>query len=275
MKQVIITESVFSGTLNTISTRIDTLTTSVNDLTASYTTMLINLANIRNTLNTQSLALAQMQGTVVDLQSQIDTINQNNQDIQSNLNTLNNQNNSGSQSPVINNYYTTVIQTGSTNTGTTIINNYYITGSTNTGSTISGETQNNQNIQNTLSWTHSGELLSQLTGSGMSGSTYTGVLITPRDAYSYISGLFESSTDIIHDFISLQITAVHGYFDQIWTAKITTKELVASGATIEQLHTNSLCIKKSNGTDICLTGDQLEMILTSAPVPSPVVPSIP
>lgn len=105
-----------------------------------------------------------MQGAVVDLQSQIDTINQNNQDIQSNLNTLNNQNNSGSQSPVINNYYTTVIQTGSTNTGTTIINNYYITGSTNTGSTtISGEIQNNQNIQNTLIWTHSGELLAGLT----------------------------------------------------------------------------------------------------------------
>jgi hypothetical protein len=182
--------------------------------------MLTNLANIRNTLNTQSLALAQMQGTVVDLQSQIDAINQNNQDIQSNLTTLNNQNNSGSQSPVINNYYTTVIQTGSTNTGTTIINNYYITGSANTGSVVSGEIQNNKN---TLIWTHSGELLAGLTGSGMSGSTYTGVLITPRDAYSYISGLFTTSTDVIHDFISLQVTAVHGYFDQIWTAKITTK----------------------------------------------------
>jgi hypothetical protein len=137
---------------------------------------------------------------------------------------------------------------------------------------MSGDIQNNQNA---LIWTHSGELLAGLTGSGMSGSTYTGVLITPRDAYNYISGLFEVSTDIVHDFISLQITAVHGYFDQIWTKKITTRELVASGAIIEQLHTNSLCVKKSNGTDICLTGDQLEMILTSAPVPTPVAPSTP
>lgn len=199
--------------------------------------MLTNLANIRNTLNTQSLALAQMQGTVVDLQSQIDTIRES---------TLNNQNNSGSQSPVINNYYTTVIQTGSVNTGTTIINNYYITGSVNTGSTISGEIQNNQNIQNTLIWTHSGELLSQLTGSGMSGSTYTGVLITPRDAYNYISGLFETSTDIIHDFISLQITAVHGYFDTIWSKKINTKEL---------------CFQRSTGNHVCMTADQLDKLL--------------
>ena len=68
----------------------------------------------------------------------------------------------------------------------------------------------------------------------MSGSVYTGTLITPRDAFLYISSVFDQSTNIIHDFVSLQVTAVHGYFDQIWTTRITTRELVASGATIDQ-----------------------------------------
>ncbi len=79
---------------------------------------------------------------------------------------------------------------------------------------------------------------------------------------------------MVHDFISLQVTAIHGYFSTIWVEQIHTKQLVASGANIDQLHTNSLCVKKSNGTEICLSGDQLELILSSAPVASPVVAPI-
>lgn len=141
-----------------------------------------------------------------------------------------------------------------TNTSNTNTNNIHTTDS---GSTIySGSTE----------WTHSGILLAELTGSGMSGSTqsgstYTGILVTPRDAYLYISSLFDQSTSIIHDFVALQVTAVHGYFSEIWTEKVNTRELVASGATIGQAHVETLCVKKSNGTEFCLTGDQLESIL--------------
>ena len=71
---------------------------------------------------------------------------------------------------------------------------------------------------------------------------------------------------MVHDFISLQVTAIHGYFTTIWAEQINTKQLVASGASIDQIHTSSLCVKKSNGTEICLNGDQLELILSSAPV---------
>lgn len=118
-------------------------------------------------------------------------------------------------------------------------------------------------------WTHSGILLAELTGSGISGSTYTGILVTPRDAILYISNLFDQSTNIIHDFVALQVTAVHGYFSEVWTEKVNTKELVASGAIIGQAHLDTLCVKKSNGTEFCLTGDQLESMLGSSSITSP------
>lgn len=99
-------------------------------------------------------------------------------------------------------------------------------------------------------------------------NTNTGINVTPRDAVLYISSLFNQSTSIIHDFVSLQVTAVHGYFSEIWTEKVNTRELVASGATIGQAHVETLCIKKSNGSEICLTGDQLEMMLGSTIAPA-------
>lgn len=122
------------------------------------------MVSLRDSLDTQSLALTQMQGIVTDLQSQVDTLN------------LNSANNTNTTTPVVNNnYYTTIVQTGSTDTGsgntpTTIINNYYY----NTGSTVSGEIstivstntgENNTNIislqdttmnySGSTEWTHS------------------------------------------------------------------------------------------------------------------------
>ncbi len=170
VKGIMQTDIVFSGSLSS-------LTTSVTELTASYTTVISNMVTLKNTLDAQSLALTQLQQVTVDLQSQIDSINTN------------------IPTPVINNnYYTTIVQTGSTNTGenstgTTIINNYYYTtgsidtGSSNTGSTLDTSIDHSGSIE----WTHSGLLLAELTGSGMSGSVYTGTLITPRDAFLYIS----------------------------------------------------------------------------------------
>lgn len=90
-------------------------------------------------------------------------------------------------------------------------------------------------------------------------------------AVLYITHLFDNATDIVHDFIALQVTAVHGYFDEIWTTKITARELVVSGATIDQAHIGILCVKKSDHSEICITGNQLEVLLSSAPIRS--VPS--
>jgi hypothetical protein len=262
IKEIIETDSVFSGSLSSI-------TTSVTNLTNSYTTLTTNMTSLKNSLDaqgvaleTQSLALSQMQQTVVDLQSQVSTLN---------LSSA-----SDTPAPIINNYYTTVIETGSTNTGTTIINNYYTTGSTESGETNNTNNTNNNINTNTLfdhsgsiEWTHSWLLLAELTGSteltDTTNTTTTGTIITPRIAILYISQLFDTATDVVHNFVALRITAVHGYFDEIWTTKINTRELVASWAIINQAHVGTLCVKKSDNTEICLTGDQLETLFASAP----------
>ncbi|NRH21242.1 hypothetical protein HOO68_04315, partial [Candidatus Gracilibacteria bacterium] len=109
-------------------------------------------------------------------------------------------------------------------------------------------------------WTHSGILLAELTGSGISGSTYTGILVTPRDAILYISNLFDQSTNIIHDFVALQVTAVHGYFSEVWTEKVNT---------------NEICFKKSNGIDVCLNGDQVELLLANIAQSTPITQVVP
>lgn len=106
VKDIMHADSIFSGSLNS-------LTSSVTELSTSYTTVISNMITLKNTLDAQSLVITQMQQVATSLQSQIDTINTN------------------IATPVINNnYYTTIVQTGSTNTGenstgTTIINNYY------------------------------------------------------------------------------------------------------------------------------------------------------
>jgi hypothetical protein len=258
------TISLVQSNIGNLTSTIETLSNMADILVMRVTSTEQRITSIENSMNTteqrientenqitslssandsQSLVLTQMQDIVSDLQWELSTI-------QTNL--TNSGTNSG-ETTVVNNYYT-IIQTGSSNTGsdnsgTTIINNYY------SGSTESGS----------LVWTHSGDLLSALTGSGMSGSTYTGTLITPRDAFLYISWLFDTSTDVIHDFISLQITAVHGYFDQIWAAKITTKKTI----------TESLCVGTPNNST-CITKDQLDLLLLNmSQLPTMNTPSSP
>ena len=114
--------------------------------------------------------------------------------------------------------------TGSTESGTVIINNYYTISST--GSTESGFT----NHSGYLEWTHSETILAELLGNigstgSIDGSTLSGNIITPRDAILYISELFTNMTDVVHNFVALEITAVHGYFNEIWTHQIHTDEL--------------------------------------------------
>jgi hypothetical protein len=89
-----------------------------------------------------------------------------------------------------------------------------------------------------------------------------------HEAVTYIQDMIDRAQDVAKEIVALQITAVHGFFTEIWTQKITTETLVASGATIGEAHVSSLCLKKSDNTEVCLTGDQVELLLTSAPVTS-------
>jgi hypothetical protein len=55
----------------------------------------------------------------------------------------------------------------------------------------------------------------------------------------YISG----EKQFLTNFVSARVTAIRGYFDEIFTKKI---------------HTEQLCVKKSDGTEICVNGDQMQ-----------------
>jgi hypothetical protein len=100
-----------------------------------------------------------------------------------------------------------------------------------------------------------------------------------RNAVEYITKLVIENIHIIRDFVALRVTAIQGYFDEIWTNKIHTTELNASGADIntinnKDIHTEKLCIKKSDGTEICLDGDQVEKIIGNHSTVTPLQSSI-
>ncbi len=79
-----------------------------------------------------------------------------------------------------------------------------------------------------------------------------------RNALTFITSLVINGIQMIHDLVVLEITALYGYFDEIWARQINTTELLASGATIDNIetkdiHMERLCIKKSDGSEICLS----------------------
>ena len=49
----------------------------------------------------------------------------------------------------------------------------------------------------------------------------------------------------------------------------TTKELTFSRATGDEVDAKTLCLQKSNGTNVCVTGDQLAAALEEAPLEEP------
>lgn len=58
------------------------------------------------------------------------------------------------------------------------------------------------------------------------------------------------------NFIVARITAIRGYFDEIFANKIHTKEV---------------CLGKSDGTEVCVNGDDLNKLLpSSTPTPAPI-----
>jgi hypothetical protein len=48
------------------------------------------------------------------------------------------------------------------------------------------------------------------------------------------------------DFVSARITAIRGYFDEVFTKKV---------------HTEELCVKKSDGSEVCVSGDEIQALL--------------
>lgn len=190
----------------------------IKELATNYTTL-------SNSVASQSSTLSQIQSLVNSLSA-----------------------NSGTVAPVTNttivNNYTTIVQTGSVDTGaiTPVVNNYY----TSTGYSL------------------------QMSGTGQTATdALTAVQTeTPRSALSYITDMFAHAFEVVRDFVALQITAVRGYFDEIWAKSIVS----------EKVTTDQICLKKSDGTMICINGDQLQGMMnpsSAAPVTSSTLPLAP
>src|SRR3989344_4167923 len=69
---------------------------------------------------------------------------------------------------------------------------------------------------------------------------------TPVNALTAISDLLSSGVKMVTEFVSARVTAVRGYFDEVFANKV---------------HTEELCIKKSDGSEVCINGDQVDILL--------------
>lgn len=83
-----------------------------------------------------------------------------------------------------------------------------------------------------------------------------------HDPVAIISSKITDGKQFLTDFIAARVTAIRGYFDEVFTKKI---------------HTEQLCVKKSDNSEVCVTGDQIDELLRNSnatpSAPSPVAPS--
>jgi hypothetical protein len=76
----------------------------------------------------------------------------------------------------------------------------------------------------------------------------------PADPVKIITDKIIGGDNFLTDLIVARITAIRGYFDEIFANKV---------------HTNDLCLKKSDGTEVCMNGDQMDNLLPPAtPIPT-------
>ncbi len=84
---------------------------------------------------------------------------------------------------------------------------------------------------------------------------------TPRSALAYIMERIHSGAKPLLDFVSVRITAIRGYFEEVFAKKVHTDEL----------RTNGLCVGET-----CITETELKQFLESRNTQSvPVAPSTP
>jgi hypothetical protein len=80
-----------------------------------------------------------------------------------------------------------------------------------------------------------------------------------RDPIAIITAKILEGKQFLTDFITTRLTAIRGYFDEIFTKKF---------------HTEEFCIKKSDGNEVCVNGDQVDTLLNNANI-SPIVSTPP
>ncbi len=76
-----------------------------------------------------------------------------------------------------------------------------------------------------------------------------------RDPVVLISQKISEGKQFLTDFVSARVTAIRGYFDEVFAKKV---------------HTDQLCAKKSDGSEVCVNGDQIDTLLRNVGI-SPIV----
>jgi hypothetical protein len=70
--------------------------------------------------------------------------------------------------------------------------------------------------------------------------------------YQVVTNTLSQGISVVNEYFSLTTKAVAGYFDTLFA---------------KEIYTDKVCIKKSNGEDVCLTGDQVESVLNATQIP--------
>ncbi len=81
---------------------------------------------------------------------------------------------------------------------------------------------------------------------------------TAHNPVATITKKISDGLQFFTDFVAARVTAIRGYFDELFAKKI---------------HTDLLCLKKSDGKEVCITGDQLQA--ATGATDSPEVTKIP
>jgi hypothetical protein len=74
-----------------------------------------------------------------------------------------------------------------------------------------------------------------------------------RDPVIIIGDKIAAGKRFIDDLVLARVTAIRGYFDEVFARKV---------------HTQQVCVKKSDGNEICVNGDQLNSLMQTAVAPA-------
>ena len=80
-----------------------------------------------------------------------------------------------------------------------------------------------------------------------------------RSMYDTLVDKIVHGNTVVTEYFALSMKAVSGYFDKLFA---------------KEIYTDKVCIKKSNGVDVCLDGDQVESMLNSTNIPLMTPPPI-
>ena len=103
------------------------------------------------------------------------------------------------------------------------------------------------------------------TDNGLSTLVATIQSETAHDPVAIIAKKITDGKQFLTDFVAARVTAIRGYFDEVFAKKV---------------HTEQLCVKRSDGSEVCVNGDQINTLLqntgitptTSIPVQASVTP---